>query len=200
MWEHVSTRGQCVEPWLVVPNVTCTTDADCNDGNTVRTRESMCTSKSVILPAKMLASKCSIDTCNTRTGECSNTMQPNCCGNDVCEVNETECSMDCGPFTLNTLGCTDGYARTSFTCFCIHITLTLFHLYFTSCSAPAGIMFDVIGLQNITIESLRNQIYQGAGNITVFTAPGSYTDKRSDPEKWSIVAQLSYNITGNSAN
>jgi hypothetical protein len=61
-------------------------------------------------------------------------------------------------------------------------------------------MFDVIGLQNITIESLRNQIYQGAGNITVFTAPGSYTDKRSDPEKWSIVAQLSYNITGNSAN
>ena len=59
-------------------------------------------------------------------------------------------------------------------------------------------MFDVIVLQNVTIERLHSRMYQGAGNITVFTASGSYMDKYSDGTKWTtIVSGLSYNITGN---
>eukprot|EP00804_Cyclotella_cryptica_P019495 CCRYP_006643-RH/>CCRYP_006643-RH protein AED:0.26 eAED:0.26 QI:170/1/0.9/1/0.77/0.9/10/0/645 len=83
MYEHVSTRGSCVDPYLDVPSQTCSQDSHCDDGN-----------------------GCTTDSCNVVTGTCSNVLRDNCCGNLVCEAGESggSCS-DCGPFTVPTPTC-----------------------------------------------------------------------------------------------
>ncbi|KAL7517715.1 hypothetical protein ACHAWX_002611 [Stephanocyclus meneghinianus] len=83
MYEHVSTRGSCVEPYIDVPSQICSQDSHCDDGNS-----------------------CTTDSCNAVTGTCSNVVRDNCCGNLVCEAGESggSCS-DCGPFTLTTSSC-----------------------------------------------------------------------------------------------
>eukprot|EP00804_Cyclotella_cryptica_P019111 CCRYP_019454-RA/>CCRYP_019454-RA protein AED:0.10 eAED:0.10 QI:0/0.93/0.88/1/0.87/0.88/17/304/1304 len=79
LYEYVSSRGNCVKPYLPIEPQTCTVDKDCHDGNS-----------------------CTIDTCSG--GQCSNAMQSMCCGNFICEVGESNCS-DCGPFTVKTPSC-----------------------------------------------------------------------------------------------
>ncbi|KAL3803899.1 hypothetical protein HJC23_004061 [Cyclotella cryptica] len=83
MYEHVSSRGTCVDPYLDVPPQICSQDSHCHDGNS-----------------------CTTDSCDVVTGMCSNIMRDNCCGNFVCEAGESagSCS-DCGPFTLLTPSC-----------------------------------------------------------------------------------------------
>ena len=83
MYEHVSTRGSCVDPYIDIPSQTCSQDSHCDDGNS-----------------------CTTDSCNVVTGTCSNVIRDNCCGNLVCEAGESggSCS-DCGPFTLPTPSC-----------------------------------------------------------------------------------------------
>lgn len=79
MYNHVSSRGTCVAPYLNVGIQTCSQDGDCHDGNS-----------------------CTTDTCSG--GKCTNTIRNNCCGNFICEVGESNCS-DCGPFELETPSC-----------------------------------------------------------------------------------------------
>ena len=60
IYEHVSSRGTCVAPYLEVPSQFCSVDngaESCNDFN-----------------------ECTTDTCNPDTLLCSNTVTPNCCG------------------------------------------------------------------------------------------------------------------------
>lgn len=84
MYEHVSSQGQCTEPYLPVPSQVCTSDSDCDDGFI-----------------------CSIDSCDIVSGSCSNTFKDSCCGNGQCEAGENgfNCPADCGPFELATPTC-----------------------------------------------------------------------------------------------
>eukprot|EP00956_Cyclotella_meneghiniana_P044131 scaffold302811_cov215-Cyclotella_meneghiniana.AAC.1 len=86
MYEHVSSRGQCVEPYLPVPSQICTADSQCDDGNL-----------------------CTIGICDV-TGTCTSVMRDVCCGNGVCEAgeNRNNCSQDC-TFTLSTPTCSSCY-------------------------------------------------------------------------------------------
>eukprot|EP00804_Cyclotella_cryptica_P014971 CCRYP_000585-RA/>CCRYP_000585-RA protein AED:0.09 eAED:0.09 QI:277/1/1/1/1/1/9/288/735 len=86
MYEYVSTRGTCVDPYLPIEIQTCTTNPDCKDGNS-----------------------CTVDTCSS--GQCSNVMQASCCGNFVCEAGESDC-RDCGPFTVSTEVCSTCFSPT----------------------------------------------------------------------------------------
>ncbi|KAL7506271.1 hypothetical protein ACHAXN_003552 [Cyclotella atomus] len=79
LYDYVSSRGTCVDPYLTADIQTCSQNADCHDGNS-----------------------CTVDTCNG--DQCSNQMQGNCCGNFICEAGESDCS-DCGPFKLITPSC-----------------------------------------------------------------------------------------------
>lgn len=78
MYDHISSQGVCVEPYLPVPFQVCNQDVDCDD-----------------------KISCTDDNCNKETSQCSNVMKNNCCGNFVCEAGESSCS-DCGPFMLQT--------------------------------------------------------------------------------------------------
>ncbi|KAL7483162.1 hypothetical protein ACHAW6_008810 [Cyclotella cf. meneghiniana] len=80
MYDHVSTRGSCVKPYLEIPLQSCSQDSHCDDGIA-----------------------CSTDSCNILTGKCSNIIRDNCCGNFVCEAGESAgLCLDCGPFALPT--------------------------------------------------------------------------------------------------
>lgn len=150
MWEFVSSR-ECVEPNFVVPTVTCVQDSDCFDGNS-----------------------CTTDTCTIETGECSNALVDDCCGNGVCEAKEAECDEDCGPFTLETPLC-------------------------SSCTLVNGVMFDVTTLSSIVVGGLEfrhSSADVGVYDVTVYTAPGSYVDKTSSQEEWSTLAELTVEVTG----
>eukprot|EP00584_Thalassiosira_punctigera_P000888 CAMPEP_0172536456 /NCGR_PEP_ID=MMETSP1067-20121228/8218_1 /TAXON_ID=265564 ORGANISM="Thalassiosira punctigera, Strain Tpunct2005C2" /NCGR_SAMPLE_ID=MMETSP1067 /ASSEMBLY_ACC=CAM_ASM_000444 /LENGTH=1048 /DNA_ID=CAMNT_0013321535 /DNA_START=304 /DNA_END=3450 /DNA_ORIENTATION=- len=70
MYEFVSSQT-CTSPNGVVPEVNCSTSADCFDGNS-----------------------CTVDTCSG-TSQCINTMTDNCCGNFICEANEYDSCSDC---------------------------------------------------------------------------------------------------------
>ncbi|KAL7483145.1 hypothetical protein ACHAW6_008855 [Cyclotella cf. meneghiniana] len=93
MYEHVSSRGTCTDPYLPVPSQVCTVAnaaIDCYDNNI-----------------------CTVDTCNGITGICSNELvSGQCCGNGICEPGESSCS-DCGPFSLQTPDC-DAYCYTQY--------------------------------------------------------------------------------------
>lgn len=86
MYEHVSSRGQCVEPYLPVSSQICTADSQCDNGNL-----------------------CTIGICDV-TGTCTSVMRDGCCGNGVCEAgeNRNNCSQDC-TFTLSTPTCSTCY-------------------------------------------------------------------------------------------
>ena len=84
MYDHISALGSCVNsPQAPVPEVSCRTHTDCDDGNS-----------------------CSVDTCNFVTKQCINTLRNNCCGNLICEANESVACSDCGPFVLSSLSTT----------------------------------------------------------------------------------------------
>lgn len=136
LYEYVSSRGNCVKPYLPIDIQTCNIDIDCHDGNS-----------------------CTIDACNS--GQCSNTVQKNCCGNFICEVGELNCS-DCGPFTVKTPSC-------------------------STCSLPYGVMFDVEAISNITLTSIEFKIKSGTNTINIFTAPGGYSDKQGNSTAWTQV-------------
>ncbi|KAL7536945.1 hypothetical protein ACHAXR_007498, partial [Thalassiosira sp. AJA248-18] len=77
MYDHVSSKGACVEP-----NFSCNEDVDCFDSR-----------------------QCTINTCNQVSGSCEREFKDNCCGNGICEPNEWRCNTDCGPFNLETSPC-----------------------------------------------------------------------------------------------
>jgi Cys-rich repeat protein len=62
MYEHVSSRS-CVEPYLTVPSQLCTTNSDCDTGNS-----------------------CKIGKCDAISGACSVETIDGCCGNGKCEA------------------------------------------------------------------------------------------------------------------
>lgn len=77
-----------------------------------------------------------------------------------------ECS-DCNLSTLDTLPCTE-------------------------CWDPKGVMFDVTSSQDISIESLNVQLSSGRNYIVVYTSPGNYSDKVTDPSQWTRVYTNSF--------
>ncbi len=111
---------------------------------------------------------CALDVCNA--GHCAYFMKDYCCGNFVCEegdnITNLSCS-DCDYFFVNTPECYD-------------------------CWKPTGFMFDVASAQDITIKSLKVQLWSGMNNIVVYTAPGNYSDKATDPFKWTQVYRNSF--------
>ncbi|EED95328.1 predicted protein [Thalassiosira pseudonana CCMP1335] len=110
---------------------------------------------------------------SSQTGECSNALVDDCCGNGVCEANEAECDEDCGPFTLETPLC-------------------------SSCTLANGVMFDVTTLSSIVVGGLEfrhSSADVGVYDVTVYTAPGSYVDKISSQEEWSTLAELTVEVT-----
>ena len=171
MWEHISTRGECVEPAPgSVPDQTCEADGDCNDGDA-----------------------CTVDTCHAASGTCANVpTESECCGNNgefppalslvckrkphppkfancnpvcaqsplrtVCEPGERDCG-DCGPFESPLLLCDE-------------------------CEVSPGIMFNVQILDgvNVSLGGVDLYLYQFPNDedriprdVTVFTAAGTYS-------------------------
>lgn len=136
MYDYVSSKGNCVKPYLPIDIQNCTIDTDCHDGNS-----------------------CTIDSCDS--GQCSNAMQNNCCGNFICEVGESNCS-DCGPFAVKTPSC-------------------------STCLIPYGEMFDVEAIKNITLTSIEFMVRSGSNTVTIFTAPGRYSNKQRNSTAWTKI-------------
>lgn len=88
-------------------------------------------------------------------------MQNNCCGNFICEVGESNCS-DCGPFAVKTPSC-------------------------STCLIPYGEMFDVEAIKNITLTSIEFMVRSGSNTVTIFTAPGRYSNKQRNSTAWTKI-------------
>ncbi|KAL3782646.1 hypothetical protein HJC23_010155 [Cyclotella cryptica] len=111
---------------------------------------------------------CALDLCNA--GHCAHFMQDYCCGNFICEEEDNMTShrcSDCELLTISTPECYD-------------------------CWKPTGFMFDVASSQDITIKSLRVQLWSGMNYVVVYTAPGNYADKATDPSKWTQIYRNSF--------
>lgn len=162
LYDYVSTRGSCVDPYIVPDIQTCSQDEDCHDGNrwgvsiylTPIHWLSQLLLSIICMPS--IFNSCTIDTCNGN--QCTNTMLDNCCGNFICEAGESECS-DCGPFRVITPSC-------------------------SSCIVPYGEMFDVMAIENITLTSIDFKIRTGTNTVTLYTAPDGYSDKARDADQW----------------
>ena len=113
---------------------------------------------------------CSADTCDPGTSECTYAMIDNCCGNFVCEANESMCS-DCGPFTLDTPS---------------------FSFYYS----VEGIMFDVQAVRDIILLGLTVMLNSGTSIITIYSAPGTYTNKISSPGEWTQIFTGNFAVAG----
>jgi hypothetical protein len=53
-------------------------------------------------------------------------------------------------------------------------------------------MFDLASAQDITIKSLRVQLWSGMNNVVVYLAPGNYSDKATDPSEWTQIYANSF--------
>ena len=113
---------------------------------------------------------CTTSVCNT--GRCSHFFQEQCCPNLVCDAGEdiSQCS-DCKLSTLDTSTCSD-------------------------CKSPKGFMFDVSSVQEVTIKSLKIQLYNGTNDIIVYTSNGTYSDKATDHSKWIQIYSNSFSLPG----
>ena len=106
---------------------------------------------------------CTVDTCNSGTSQCTNMMSNNCCGNLVCEATEqSSCSDDCGPFTLTAPS--GG-----------------------SWGPPAGVMVDFKAKTDIILQSLTFVAESATMDVTLYTAPGGYSDKATDSGLWTKI-------------
>ncbi len=156
MWQYVSGLS-CTDTNsnAVVPQVSCSADADCHDRNS-----------------------CTVDTCNTGTDQCVNTMLTGCCGNFVCEVGEYAACSDCVGEVWTALGSNIGNSGND-----------------------NGIMFDVEAINDLAVQSLTFYPYAPGGeavsyNLDVYTAARSYSGVENTAGSWTkIVDNLAISTT-----
>jgi hypothetical protein len=112
---------------------------------------------------------CAVDVCVS--GHCSYYIQEQeeCCGDFVCGAGEASGCSDCELTTISNPSCSGD-----------------------ECSTPKGMMFDVTSSQDIVINSLAIQLYNGTNNIAVYTTDGSYSAVPTDPSQWTRIYTNSF--------
>eukprot|EP00956_Cyclotella_meneghiniana_P024609 scaffold49680_cov63-Cyclotella_meneghiniana.AAC.2 len=120
----------------------CNLDTDCDDGVS-----------------------CTTDTCVD--GSCIYMMNVNCCGNFICEAGEEACSLDCGPFVLDTGSALSGQAITTF-------------------------MFDVEA--DVLISRLTVKLTFGTSYVTVYTSSGGFADSNKYEDETEITMDFSESV------
>lgn len=59
-------------------------------------------------------------------------------------------------------------------------------------------MFDVSSAQEVTIDGLKIQLYNGTNDVVVYASNGTYVDKATDPSQWFQIYSNSFSLPGNS--
>lgn len=109
------------------------------------------------------------------SGHCSYYVQEEeeCCGDLVCGAGEASDCSDCELTTISNPSCSGD-----------------------ECETPKGLMFDVASSQDIVINGLTVQLYNGTNNVVVYTTAGSYSDAPTDPSQWMRIYTNSFVTSG----